>query len=86
QDKRFSSLTWRLERGIEGNVISQLYPHMLRKNNGQTNTWVWYEEYFEGRSGRVGGGDSDCGGLASFLGRWSGNRWSFGSFCPLAVL
>ncbi|MDP3730878.1 MAG: hypothetical protein Q8R34_00005, partial [bacterium] len=86
QDKRFSSLTWRLERGIEGNVISQLYPHMLRKNNGQTNTWVWYEEYFGDRSERVGGGGSGCGGLACFGGVWSGFRWSSRSFCPLAVL
>lgn len=86
QDKRFSSLTWRLERGIEGCVIPQLYSHMPRKDNGQTNTWVWYEEYFGVPSHRLHGGDSDYGGLADFLWDWSGGRWGGGSFYPLAVL
>jgi len=85
-DKRFSNLQWRLERGIEGNVIPQLYPHMPRKDNGQTDTWVWYEEYFGDRSDRVNGGHSDCGGLANFCWHWSGGHWYYRSFCPLAVL
>lgn len=74
QDKRFSISTWRLERGIEGNVIPQLYPYMPRKDDGQTNTWVWYEEYFEDRSNRLGGGHSDYGGLAGVGWDWSDGR------------
>ncbi len=43
----------RLEYAIEANVIPQLYPQMPRKNDGKTNTSVWYEEYFEGRGDRL---------------------------------
>ena len=86
QDQRFTGLSWRLERAIEGNIIPQLYSDMPRKDNGQTDTWVWYEEYFGGASARLGGGRSVYGGLADFGWSWSGRRWHGGSFCPLAVL
>ena len=86
KDKRFPESSWRLERGIEGNVIPQLYRHMSRKDNGRIDTWVWYEEYFEGASNRLNGGNSDYDGLANFDWNWSDNRWNRGSFCPLAVL
>ena len=77
---------WRLERAIEANVISQLYTHMPRKDNGTTDTTSWYEEYFEDHSHRVYGGYSDCGGLADFRWHWSGDHWYRRAFCPLAVL
>lgn len=86
-DNRFNGVNqWRLERAIEANVIPQMYLHMPRKDNGETNTRQWYEEYFEGRSSRVSGGYSDSGGLADFYWDWSGDRWDYQSFCPLAVL
>lgn len=76
----------RLERAIEMNVIPQLYPEMPRANDGQTNTWVWLEEYFGGRERRLVGGRSCYGGLADVRCDWSDFRWSFRSFRPLAVL
>jgi len=76
----------RLECAIEANVISQLYPHMARKDDGQTNTWVWYEEYFEGRGYRLYGGYSAYGVLALVSARDAGDHWSYRSFRPLAVL
>jgi len=76
----------RFERVIEASAIPQLYHYMLRKEDGKTNTWVWYDEYFGGRSSRLRGGDSGNGGLAGV--DWSGarNNWGDGSFRPLAVL
>ncbi|PIT94183.1 hypothetical protein COU00_00335 [Candidatus Falkowbacteria bacterium CG10_big_fil_rev_8_21_14_0_10_43_11] len=76
----------RLERTIEANVISQLYPNMPRKNDGQTNTWVWYEEYFSGRGFRLRGGDAVFGGLAFVNHSVAGSHWVYESFRPLAVL
>ncbi len=88
KDKRFEfgQDQWRFERAIEANVIPQIYLHMSRKNNGYTSTWSWYEEYFGGRSDRVIGGHSVCGGLSVFYWIWSGNHWGYQAFCPLAVL
>jgi len=77
---------FRLERAIEGIVIPQIYLDMPRKDDGTTDTWVWYEEYFGDRSNRLDGGDSAYGGLAVVRWFYSGDRWSFGSFRPLAVL
>lgn len=74
----------RLERMIEANVIPQLYPHMPRRKDGKTNTWVWYEEFFKGRVYRLGGGNSGYGGLAHV--RLSYYDWPNLSFRPLAVL
>lgn len=54
----------RLEKTIEANVIPQLYQHMPRKNDGNTNTWCWYDEYFCDRTSRLNGGDSGGGGLS----------------------
>lgn len=76
----------RLEYTIEGNVIPQLYPHMPRRDDGKTDTWGWYEEYFEGRGFRLGGGGSDDGGLALVRYGGAGYRWYYSSFRPLAVL
>lgn len=81
-----TNLSWRLERVVEGHIISQLYTHMPRKEDGATNTWVWYEEYFEDRSHRLYGGYSGYGGLAAVCWLWSDGHWFDGSFRPLAVL
>jgi len=76
----------RLELAEEANIIPRLYPYMPRKADGQTNTWVWYEQYFEGRGHRLYGGNSDYGGLANVHWLAAGDHWSGGSFRPLAVL
>ena len=76
----------RLERTIEGNVIPQLYPHMPRKDDGKTNTWVWYEEFFEGASRRLYGGYSEYGGLSGVNVGWVENHWSGQALRPLVVL
>lgn len=75
-----------LEQAIEANVIPQLYPHMPRKDDGKTNTWVWYEEYSEGRDYRLGGGYSGSGGFAHVSYDDAGSHWDDRSFRPLAVL
>ncbi len=76
----------RLERAIEANIIPQLYPYMSRKDDGNTNTWVWYEEYFGDRGRRLAGGRSGYGGLARVHWGCSDGHWGSLSFRPLAVL
>ncbi len=77
---------WRLETAIEANIIPQLYTDMPRKDDGTTNTWVWYEEFFEDESYRLYGGVSDYGGLASVDWRYSGTHCIGRAFRPLGVL
>ena len=50
------------------------------------HTWVWYEEYFEDRSGRLCGGHSAYGGLGYVVWDEARFRWRRRSFRPLAVL
>jgi hypothetical protein len=76
----------RLERTIEANVIPQLYSHMSRKDDGKTNVWVWYEEFFEGASKRLCGGYSGHGGLSGVNYFSADGCWSDGAFRPLVVL
>lgn len=74
-----------LEPTIVANVIPQLYPYMPRKDDGNTNTWVWYEEYFEDRGKRLNGGNSDNGGLANVNWNDADNSWNNRSVRPLVV-
>ncbi len=76
----------RLETVIEANVIPQLYSYMPRHKDGETNTWVWYEEYFGGVSSRLSGGSSGYGGLSNVNYSSVGNRWSDRAVRPLVVL
>ena len=76
----------RLETTPERNSISQIYKHMPRKDDHNTNTSVWTEEFCEDRGNRLIGGSSGFGGLAGVRWDGSGGRWSRRSFRPLAVL
>lgn len=76
----------RLELAIEANLIPQLYPAMPRQRDGETDSWVWYEEYFEGASCRLDGGDARCGGLANVCWFCAGGHWSYRAVRPLGVL
>ncbi len=76
----------RLETAVEANVIPQLYPYMPRKDDGTTNTRVWYEECFEDVSNRLFGGNSDYGGLSDVDFYSVGDHWHDRSFRPLVVL
>lgn len=81
----------RLELAIEANVIPQLYPYMPRKDDGNTNTSVYFEEYFEEYSEDRGycrfiGGDSDNRGLANVNQSNVDSHWEHRSIRPLAVL
>jgi len=76
----------RLELAIEANIIPQLYSDMPRKNDGKSDIWVWYEEYFDDYVGRLGGGNSDSGGLANVGWNDADNNWDCGSVRFLAVL
>lgn len=76
----------RLETAIEANVIPQLFSRMSRKDDGKTNTWVWYEEYFEGTSYRLRGGGSGYGGLSDVDPDSVGNHWNGRAFRPVVVL
>ena len=76
----------RLERTVEAKVIPQLFSYLPRRDDGKTSTWVWYEEFFGGRSGRLGGGGSDDGGLAGVSWREAWDHWDGRSVRPLAVL
>lgn len=76
----------RLERAIEANIIPQLYPHMPRCKDGETDTWVWYEEFFENASIRLIGGNSLYGGLAAVDWQFVNDHWDRQAFRPLVVL
>ena len=77
----------RLETVEEGNIIPQIYTDLPRKDDGQTNTWVWYEQYWGvGRGSRLRGGSSDDGGLANVRYDSPDSHWPHRSFRPLAVL
>ena len=76
----------RLERVVEANVIPQLYPDIPRKDDGSTNTWTWYEEFFGDRDSRLLGGHSGNGGLANVYYDLADDHWRNRSFRPLAVL
>jgi hypothetical protein len=76
----------RLELAIEANVIPQLYPSMPRAKDGTTDTYVWFEEFFESIAYRLHGGRSVCGGLAGVNWRYSDDRWSGRAVRPLVVL
>jgi hypothetical protein len=82
----FKDVAFRLEMTIEANCIPQMYKRMPRKKDGQTNTWVWYEEFFGGESYRLYGGDSDYGGLAHVNYLDVGIHWNFRAVRPLGVL
>lgn len=76
----------RLETTIEANVIPQIYQHMPRKNDGNTNTWCWFDEYFGSRAIRLDGGDSDDSGLSHVSYDSSDNHWDRHSVRSVAVL
>ncbi len=76
----------RLERAVEANVISQLYPYMPRALDGGTNTWLWCEEYFIDSSRRLLGGGLSGGGLSAVRARGSDSRWEGRGLRALAVL
>lgn len=76
----------RLELALEANVIPQLYPSMARAKDGTTDTWVWYEEYFESLSCRLDGGLSSSGGLADVGWGSSDDHWNRKAVRPLGVL
>jgi len=85
----------RLELFEEANVIPQIYLQMPRKADGQTDTSVWYEQYFEDRTEycfgesdlRLYGGHSLHGGLAYVSPSQAINQLdSSRAFRPLAVL
>jgi len=75
----------RLETVEESNIIPQLYPDS-RKNDGSTNTSVWYEQYFVGCGHRFSSGSSGNGVLADVFCSSSDDHWGGRSFRPLAVL
>lgn len=75
----------RLERIIEANVIPQLYPDSRQKDQ-ETNTAVWYEEYWWGDSHRFHGGASAFGGLSFVSCHPVDSRWRSLAVRSLIVL
>lgn len=77
----------RLETVEEGNIIPQIYLDLSRKDDGKTDTWVWYEQYLgDDCDLRLDGGDSTCGGLSSVDDNSSDSHWRYRSVRPLVVL
>lgn len=76
----------RLESALEANVIPQLFTGMARAKDGQTDTWVWYEERFGSAAVRLGGGNSSYGGLARVFWLNASSRDYDLAFRPLGVL
>lgn len=75
----FPKGTFRLESVLEWSFLSQYKKGLPRAKDGQTNTWVWFQEFFEGQSHSLNGGGSGGGGLADVSCHSSGGRWSDGS-------
>lgn len=82
----FEGVRWRLELAIEANSIPQIYRRMPRRKDGQTDTYVWYEEFFEDASSRLYGGYSVSGGLAHVDCHDVDNHWYSGAVRPVGVL
>ena len=82
----FKGVSFRLELAIEANTIPQIYGRMPRHKDGQTDTWVWYEEFFEGASCCLRGGGSGRGGLAGVGWREVRSHWDGGAVRPLGVV
>lgn len=76
----------RLERTIEANVIPQLYRHMPRYRDNETNTSVWYEEYYKDVFSRFLGGSFGMGGLAYVDYLFTNSRWPARAFRPLILI
>lgn len=76
----------RSERVVEFNYLSQAYPVPRSKDDGETNTSIWFAEGFEGGQDRFCGGLSVYGGLAHVGYFWAGYRWDGRSCRPLAAL
>jgi len=82
----FKGVTFRLELAIEANTIPQIYKRMRRRKDGQTDTRVWYEEFFEDASYRLNGGRSDGGGLARVDYYGAASTWRHRAVRPVGVL
>lgn len=82
----FAGVSFRLELAIEANVIPQMYKRMPRRKDGQTDTRVWYEEFFEDALNRLNGGYSGRGGLASVYYSGVDDRWNYRAVRPVGVL
>lgn len=82
----FEGVTFRLELVLEANVIPQLYSRMPRRRDGQTNTWVWYEEFMGDTSCRLIGGSSAHGGLADLHGGSPSDHCGSYAVRPVGVL
>ncbi|TSD03441.1 MAG: hypothetical protein Athens071416_122 [Parcubacteria group bacterium Athens0714_16] len=76
----------RFEKTIEANVIPQMYQHMPRKNDGNTNTWCRYDEFFGHLTICLFGGNSTNGGLSHVSCGNSDSHWGDGSVRSVAVL
>lgn len=57
--------TFRLERWEEWSLLSQYKRGLPRFQDSQTNTWVWFDQYFKDESNSLDGGGSGHGGFAS---------------------
>lgn len=76
----------RLETTIERNVIPQLYPHMPRRDDGQTETSVWNDERIYASGDRLTGGCASTGGLADVFSSHEAHHSLWRSFRPIVVL
>lgn len=75
-------VNWRLETYPEFWTLGQT----LRIGDGDTNTWVWFEEFFEDASFRLFGGSSDYGGLSYAYCSSVDYHWNYKAVRPLGVL
>ncbi len=79
-------VNFRLESVLEANSIPQMLEHMPRRKDGQTNVWIWYEEYIGGASHRLSGGNSDYGRLADVSCTEVDFHWRCRAVRPVGVL
>ncbi len=82
----FKDVRFRLELAIEANTIPLIYNGMPRREDGQTDIRVGYEEFFEDELSRLCGGFSDDGGLAFVRCIGVDYRWHRQAVRPLGVL
>ncbi len=72
----FSPGTFRLESWEEWSILSQYKSGLPRSKDGQTGTWVWFDQCFKDESNSLLGGSSVSGGFASVSCNSSASRWN----------
>ncbi|TAL20154.1 hypothetical protein EPN90_01630 [Patescibacteria group bacterium] len=57
--KEFAGVVWRLERVIEWSFLCQTHPELPRATDGETDTWIQFEDCYKDARHRLCGGRNE---------------------------